>query len=635
MVAASAKTIPDRLIEVVGERLSEGKQVRRTLPVWGRLAIDRQLPFLCVYRRPKKSEDDVTFRLVTSEASYLTCLADGRQREGVSRLARVVAETMAEEFGSFLVLELWSGDPVPIQNGISPALLRPGFRIFAPRDNGHAELTDSFEEALRRIKVSRQRARVETVESSRRWPRGLPPIIARDEAKRIGCVVYGLEVSPIYIAPATGEAYPRVLRDLRHRLTVALRRVFFDFARTSTTADPAHFHTLGRRAVVKAVWEVDEMLAAASEGYEFLLQMTPVNGEQAWRQFERNKFERAPAFHYRPLPVEPVVLKRRLFRAPVERIEDPALGLVFRQKLDELDRQITMLQDRNTPRFLHESIQLYGGVEDDLHELALDTLERIRPRSREKESKSVVRADAFAERARQEVAFLRSQDRRVKARVEIRPDVTGLLVSRGNLLVSSYSRIPESRVEALVQHEVGTHVLTYYNGLAQRFRLLHTGFAGYDALQEGLAVLSEYLVGGLSRPRLRLLAGRVVAARCLLDGATFIDTFRELRNTHGFANRIAYTVTLRVYRSGGLTKDAVYLRGLRQILDYIAGGGNVEALFTGKIAVQHIPIVKELRWRGVLVPPPLAPRYMNQPDSLLRLERLRRGASVNDLLEGK
>jgi uncharacterized protein (TIGR02421 family) len=633
MAQVDGKTIPDRLVKVVGERLAEGKQVRRTLPGWGRLAIDRPLPFLCVYRRPKKSEDEATFRLVTSEASYLVCSADKRQREGVARIAGVVAETMAEKFGSFLMLELWTGDPAPMQDGISPAPLRPAFRIFAPRDNDHAALTDSFEKALQRVKVSGQRARVETVESARRWPRGLPPIIDRNEAERIGCVVYGLEVSPIYFDPAAGEAYPRVLRDLRRRLTVALRRVFFDFARISTTADPAHFHTLGRRAVVKAVWEVDKMLAAASEEYEFLLQLTPVDGEQAWRQFERHKFERVPAFHYRPLPVEPLVLKRRLYRAPVERIEDPALALVFHQKLDELDRQITMLQDRNTKRFLHESMQLYGGVEDDLHALALNILDRIRPRSREKASRGVVSAETFAERAREEVAFLRSQNPAVNARVEIRPDVTGLLVSRGNLLVSAYSRIPASRVEALVQHEVGTHVLTYYNGRAQKFRLLYTGLAGYDALQEGLAVLSEYLVGGLSQPRLRLLAGRVVAARCLLDGASFIDTFRELRHTHGFANRIAYTVTLRIYRSGGLTKDAVYLRGLRQILDYIACGGNVEPLFMGKIATQHIPIVKELRWRGVLVPPPLAPRYMNQADPLLRLERLRRGASVVDLLE--
>jgi hypothetical protein len=93
-------------------------------------------------------------------------------------------------------------------------------------------------------------------------------------------------------------------------------------------------------------------------------------------------------------------------------------------------------------------------------------------------------------------------------------------------------------------------------------------------------------------------------------------------------------VTLRTHRSGGLTKDAVYLRGLKQILDYIARGGNVEPLFTGKIAAEHIPIIAELRWRGVLVPPPLVPRYMNQPESLLRLERLRQGATVIDLLEG-
>jgi uncharacterized protein (TIGR02421 family) len=182
---------------------------------------------------------------------------------------------------------------------------------------------------------------------------------------------------------------------------------------------------------------------------------------------------------------------------------------------------------------------------------------------------------------------------------------------------------------------VGTHVLTYHNGKAQKLRLLATGFAGYDSLQEGLAVLSEYLVGGLSRPRLRLLAGRVVAARCLVDGASFVDTFRVLRKEHGFANRIAFTITVRVYRGGGLTKDAVYLRGLQQILDYLAGGGELEPLFVGKIAAQHVPIVRELTWRGVLIKAPLTPRFMRQSESLQRLQRLRRGVNVVDLVKGK
>ena len=81
------------------------------------------------------------------------------------------------------------------------------------------------------------------------------------------------------------------------------------------------------------------------------------------------------------------------------------------------------------------------------------------------------------------------------------------MVSNGNLLIGRKAKIPASRVDALVQHEVGTHLLTYFNGRAQPFQMLYTGLAGYEEMQEGIAVLSEYLVDGLSVPRLRLLAG--------------------------------------------------------------------------------------------------------------------------------
>ena len=78
--------------------------------------------------------------------------------------------------------------------------------------------------------------------------------------------------------------------------------------------------------------------------------------------------------------------------------------------------------------------------------------------------------------------------------------------------------------------------------------------AGYDELQEGIAVLTEYLVGGLTTTRLRLLAGRVIAASNLIDGATFIDTFRELNEKFDFTQRIAYIITARIYRGGGSNK---------------------------------------------------------------------------------
>ena len=620
------------LTRVVRERLAKGKQVRRNLSGWGRLAVDRPLPFLCVYRRPSRGKDQATYRLITSEASYLVCSAERSRREAITDLIAAIVETQSHRFGGFLILEVWAGKQAAKPEVASTGSLPTAFTIHAPAENGHEALTGDFEESLRRIKLGRTRATVNVVRSKRQWPPGRSRIITAELAERTSCLVYGLEVDPAYRDQNSGDPYPGVLRAFRRKLSVSFRRFFYEFARSCTTADPTHYHSLGRWAVVKAVWEVDNLLADAAGSFDFLLQLTPVNGEQAWNQFQRRRFERAPVLRYRPLVNDPILLKRRLFKAPVERIEDPALALVFRERLNELDSQITMLRERNSSRFLPASVQLFGGVEDDLHDMATELLERIRPRSREGTDGGVVTAESFAQRAREEIEFLRSQRQSVNATVEVRPDITGLLVSQGNLLVSAQSRIPSARVEALIQHEVGTHVLTYHNGRAQKLRLLSVGLAGYDALQEGLAVLSEYLVGGLSRPRLRLLAGRVVAARYLLDGASFVDTFRELSRTHGFASRIAFTITVRTYRSGGLTKDAVYLRGLSKILDYIGRGGELEPLFVGKIAARHIPIVRELTWRNVLVPPPLIPRYMDQPDVLRRLKRLRKGATPADLL---
>ena len=53
----------------------------------------------------------------------------------------------------------------------------------------------------------------------------------------------------------------------------------------------------------------------------------------------------------------------------------------------------------------------------------------------------------------------------------------------------------------------------------------------------------------------------------------------------------------------------------------------------GKIAIEHIPLVEELRYRKVLRPISMMPRYLTDPDVLSRLELLRgTTVSVADLL---
>ncbi len=397
---------------------------------------------------------------------------------------------------------------------------------------------------------------------------------------------------------------------------------------------PGHDHVPGRRTAVRAVREVDKRLAEVSDAFDFLLQLTPVNAEEAWGRFRRSRYARLPAFQYRPLTVDPAFLKRRLYQAPIERVEDPALRELFREKQDELDRRLTMLADMNTPRFVHGSVQLFGGVGDALLAAASELLERVAPRSRE-DTRGSLDAECFARRAAREIEHYRLQWPRVQARVQVRDDVVaGLMVSRGTLLIGRHMRIPASRVEALLQHEVGTHIVTYYNGRAQPFRQLYCGLAGYEPLQEGLAVLAEYLVGGLSRPRLRLLAARVIAARRMLDGASFVEAFRALHREHGFDVRTAFTIAMRTYRGGGLTKDAVYLRGLAELLEYLAGGGRLAPLLVGKIATGHVPVIRELQKRKVLRPAPLRPRYLDAPGAAERLQLVRRGLSLLQLADG-
>ena len=184
----------------------------------------------------------------------------------------------------------------------------------------------------------------------------------------------------------------------------------------------------------------------------------------------------------------------------------------------------------------------------------------------------------------------------------------------------------------MLQHEVGTHLVTCYNGLLQPIRLLKVGLAGYEAFQEGLAVLSEYLVGGLSAGRMRTLAARVVAADRLIREAPFAEVFAELVDELAFEPRVAFTITLRVFRGGGLTKDAVYLRGLAEVLRYVGRGGDLAPLLVGKLAASHVPVMRELLLRSVLRPPQWLPRYLDSKEAKERLARIDATTGVLDLI---
>jgi uncharacterized protein (TIGR02421 family) len=628
----------DAIAEAAIERLARNERVRRNLPGEGRLRIDRQLPFLCMYRSPAGKVDAGTRQLVTTEAAYLFGSGRAEYHRGLDRLCQRIISVMQEHFGTFLILEIWSESVGTAAGSTSAA---PAFEVVAAEADAIPSTIDAMSQGLKNINVEGRQATVKTRTVRQVCPPGLRPLSHSCSAGSGGCCVLGVAVRPIYRQSSDGPVFPIILQAVRWQLAGALRRAIAQFTGLESDSDGVHYESLGPSSMVKAARLADQELSEVAESFDFLLQVTPTNSEQAWTEFSADGCSRAPTLYYRPLPYHPSLLKRRLFEIEIERIEDPTLAHIFWEKQEELDRQLTALRDIDTPRFLLTSQQLYGGADDDLVELAEAIFRHGTGDGGSADAGdgsvdaggSYLSVREFVERARDEIDYYHQKLNEFNASVEVCDSIAaGIMVSRDRLLIAENLRVRPARVEPLLHHEIGTHLLTYFNGRTQPFRQLYTGLAGYEELQEGLAIFAEYLCGGLTTSRMRTLAGRVLAVRSLTEGDTFLQTFQRLHEGYGICPRQAFVTTLRVHRGGGLTKDVIYLRGLRDVLAYLAAGHDMEPLYVGKFGLQHLPFVQELRRRGIIRPPSILPRFWQDEPVRRRLEACR-GLTPQDLLE--
>jgi len=622
----------DQLVETICLRLSQGKRVRRNLP-GGRIHIDRPLPFLCVYRQNPQHKDEGTKRLIMGEAAYLIVTGDPKFQKNLEKLLENVIKNLSAQFGSFLILEIWPALE-STSKSVKGSLQRPTFRVLTedPEYSSYTPMLSNFEKLLKKIRILKVSTKVEMCYATNLAPREYPSLLKKDVAKEYRCHAVGLEVQPIYRGRNNGKLFPLVLQTLHRGLSKALKQLCFDFVQEHTTQHPSNYQALGRRAVVKAVWEIDTKLAEVSNLFDFLLLITPVNADMAWEQFKNDKFKKVPEFYYRPLPLDPAVVKRKLFEIPIERIEDPTLAYLFREKQSELAHRLNMLTDRGSRRFLFSNLQLYGDVDINLKNLAHDILKKIPARVRQENS---IKANEFLQKVNLEINYYKRKYAKFNATAEIDENIPGILVLRGSVHIGKNAKVSTARVNGLIQHEVGTHLITYFNGKVQPFKQLYSGLAGYEELQEGLAILAEYLTGEFTPSRLRTIAARVIAARCLTDGKSFVETFRTLVDKFQVDLTHAYRITFRIYRSGGSIKDIIYLRGLQKIMEYIREGGLLDPLLVGKFGFEHIPIIKELLAREIVRQPVLQPRFLTMPGVPEKIASIRNGIAIHELTERK
>jgi hypothetical protein len=90
---------------------------------------------------------------------------------------------------------------------------------------------------------------------------------------------------------------------------------------------------------------------------------------------------------------------------------------------------------------------------------------------------------------------------------------------------------------------------------------------------------------------------------------------------------------MRAFRSGGLTKDVVYLRGLCDLLAHLATGGTLDTLWLGKMPLTSVPLVQSLLERGAVHSARVLPRYLAAHRTVARLSALASGKNPVDLIE--
>lgn len=584
---------------------SEDSSTTFQLPGDGLLVLDHEIPFLLLHIR--RENESAIERLVKNSASFL--IIDEEQKELQQEIIETIANQMAGRFGTFLILQVQKGKTgsnsfvISGQLGVFPATVDA-------LQNELSNIKRKWDESS--LKVSLNELDEQALENN---------IAANSPAQYLQ-----LSVPPVF-ENEEGAQYPLYFRRFKKSFTRAIQGALYEFARVQTTCSIHSFALLGRSELNDITTRIDNQLCEIQHQYQFLMLVAPTNITDIRERFFKSNFKEVDDYHYRMLPIDPDVLKRQLYNLEIEQIDDPALNYLFDDKREEIDLELSMLKERGTEDFFYRSVRLYHTPSRELVKVATEILDNVQKGQLPPDCEPVS-IKAFEEMVEEEFDYFKKQSPEFSSKVHIRDDVNIMMVHNGEFYLPANARLNSYDATSLLQHEIGTHVLTYFNGSQQPIRQLSTGLASYDALQEGIAVMSEYFSGALTANRLRTIAGRVIAGDCLVNGADFTEMFDTLYNTYHFSKEDAFNTTSRMFQGGGFLKDIVYLRGLVEAVNYVKEGGNVEKLLAGKFALKHLEIIDELTDKKVLKPAEIKPRYLTTEDFNKKTALIKEGLPI-------
>lgn len=346
----------------------------------------------------------------------------------------------------------------------------------------------------------------------------------------------------------------------------------------------------------KEILDFDTALHALVNGIEILDAISPLNVKEQKQAFFASKYALEPAFVYRKSALNPFTLKRSLFNLPLESLRDEDLIFLYSGVINSYVDKIDQVVSIGSNDFIYDSFRYYGEPsEKDLRNAAF-VLHLPVDKSAEETLLDASAIEAYL----RDFAHVNGYEHSVKLDENM---IANALVSGTTVKINTQAKVNSMDMKALAHHELGVHLATTLNGRQQPLRILSLGCPANTKTQEGLAILSEYMAGCLTVGRLRNLALRVMAVSSMIKEKSFRTTFLLLKEEFGASDDQAFTITARVYRGGGFTKDYVYLRGFHEMLNAYETSESFNNLLCGKTAIEYLPVINKLVDKGYLIPP--------------------------------
>lgn len=410
-------------------------------------------------------------------------------------------------------------------------------------------------------------------------------------------LVLPIEVKKIFMDESSGDVYPLVLEELKAGFKSAISETAAFFVRRYGKKKKTQKADMLSSTISAEVITLDKKLYSLCKTVETLNFINPINLAAQRNAFFKNSYI-SPNFNYKQLDINPYKFREQLYKLPVDDINDADIQQLYRHVIDNLASKIDLLTTIGTDDFVYNSLKYYG--EPSHIDIANARFLLHLSADFDGNGDDVLNADK-AIRYFKEQAQLWGLNCRIEKSSKV---VAKAMVNneKALLLINKNALFTEKELQAFAYHELGIHMLTTINAKKHPLKVFSIGLTGNTHTQEGLALYSEYCSGSLTIQRLKTIALRVIAVKYMLEHNDFVKTYHALMSEFKLEKDFAFTLTTRVYRGGGFTKDYLYLKGFRDVIN-LAKANSIDNLLVGKIGTLDFEITNEIVERGMIAKP--------------------------------